>query len=114
MKHASAIPKIAGYNPVLYFPDTTRQTQQDHWTWPWPINTTRYGTRVTSCWWGNQLPNAGIAIPGMYEYLWTFSRGSHAIRNVNLNQGYNLQTMGVARSSNLMANAQAAWASQET
>lgn len=99
-----------GYKPVLYSPEDFRITMQDKWTWPWATAVTQYGARVTSNWWGNQLPNSSVHIAGVPDHLWKFVRPTNPMqKQYPLGAGLNIQTSGLITNANMMQNIQMAW-----
>ena len=100
--------KPVGQEPILYRVNPVELTRQDHYNWVWPVGVTQYGARVTQAWYGNQLPNSSIGIPGVSEYYWKFARGDMQHKNVQLKVG-NTQTSGVFSNAKMLRNAQQAW-----
>lgn len=102
------------YITLGYRPDPTQFTKQDYYTsWPYGYQTTQYGQRATEFWWGNQLPNSSINIPGVPNYTWSHPRinntqNSHAL----LTGGAYNKPLSIAQANTLMRNAQNAWANQ--
>jgi len=109
--HRPAGPKTRYYERIDYSPLGYRMTQHDHVNWTWPIQTTQYGARETEFWWGNQLPNSSVHIPGVPDYLWTHPRITNTQNTAPILTGGSWNKgMSIAQANLLMANAQNAWA----
>jgi hypothetical protein len=101
------------YERIDLRPLPYRGTQQDTYNWTWPVQTTQYGARMTEFWFGNQLPNSNIHIPGVPDYLWGHSRITNTQNTAPILTGgaYN-KPLSIAQANTLMANAQNAWANR--
>lgn len=111
--HRPAGNKTRYYERMDLLPLPYRGTQQDTNNWIWPVQVTQYGARMTEFWWGNQLPNSSIHIPGVPDYLWTHPRITNTQNTAPLLIGgtWN-KPLSVAQANSLMTNAQNAWANQ--
>lgn len=96
--------------PILYY--ALPRTVQDGWTYPWPTAVTQYGQKVTNAWWGNQLPGYTNYIPDVNVSFNTtrgYPRSLQLTKNVNYNQGYNIQTINQAAADILTQRQGTAW-----